>query len=169
MTADINEDGTVTNVELSGCIAHHGHQVEQRYMRKSKVTNEVVEALLTSGVPAQTIKKKYFAVSKGQGDEREKPLIYADITRMAHNIIPVPSTYKWPKTEALMHVVKKEEIRLFNFASIIEDQELYLDHCARRKLCKTPEDRLLMVRISEFQRKMFRENPTQIFVDGKSN
>ena len=169
VTADINEDGTITNVVVSGCIGHHGHQIEQRYMRISKVTNEVVEALLTSGVPAQTIKKNYFSISKGQGDQREKPLLYADVKRMEHNIIPVPSTYKWPKPDALMHVVKKEEIRLFNFASIMEEQELFLDHCARTKLCNTPEDRLLLVRISEFQRKMFRENPSQIFVDGKSN
>ena len=91
----------------------------------------------------------------------------SDIKRIEHNVIPIPSTYKWAKPDALMHIVKKEDIRLFNFASIMEDQELYLDNCARTKLCKTPEDRLLLVRISEFQRKMFRENPTQIFVDGK--
>ena len=71
-----------------------------------------------------------------------------------------------------MEVVKKEDIHLFNFASIIEDQEgcmqKALNDFEMSKFCPTPDDRFLLFRMSAFGRKMLQENPTQIFVDGKN-
>ena len=169
------EDGTVVDVQIYGCFAHEGHLREERFLRVSEKDKEKIADLRQLGVPPKTIKMDHFALDDannnvdGQPNEPKvggKPPLLKDIKRIARKACPDHDFQNWPKAEAMMMLVEKPDVYLFNFASILDNQEALLNDTTRKKLCYTENDRFIFFRMSEFGRRMFRENPGQIFVDG---
>ena len=175
-----DETGVETEVLLYGCFKHSDHTREKRFLRISAKTKEKIVELHRLGVPPEEIKRKHFDLSEeteennnedstgpqNQGGRVDKPLTKQDVKRICRKNLPNPDTRNWGKPEAMFFLLEKSDVHLFNFASVIEDQEAYLNDTTRKKFHPTEGDRFLFFRMSDFGRKMFRANPHQLFVDG---
>ena len=169
------ENGTIESVQIYGCLSHNGHEREERFLRVSAKDKEKIADLKKIGVPPNTIKTDHFALQDSNNNANEqpneqkvggKPPLLKDIKRIARLACPDHDFQNWPKAEAMMMLVEKPDVYLFNFGSVLENQEALLNDATRKKFCPTENDRFIFFRMSEFGRRMFRENPGQLFVDG---
>ena len=165
ISSKVSEDG-VTQFHINGCKTHN-HPIEEKFLRKSKKTDDEISALLGVGIPKQVLKDRYFSISKDDGSRKDKPIVSKDIDRIKLRDHPEPSTSNMAYSDALMSIMRQEDIHLFNLNSLVPNQEDLLDDVTRGKLIDTDEDRLLILRMSNFQREVFRSNPYLVFADGK--
>ena len=173
LDVSMDENGDVIEALFYGCFRHENHEREKRFLRMSLKSKEKMVDYHRLGVPPEVIKQKHFALSDDNNnpDDQEeekidKPATMRDVKRICRKALPNPDTQNWPKAEAMMFLLEQDDVHLFNYGSVVENQEAFLNDNTRKKFCPTDRDRFIFFRMSTFGRRMFRENPYQIFVDG---
>ena len=155
------KDGTV-DVTLKGCLQHETHEVEARHTRLSAKRKDLIDGEILLQKPIDTILQNMQKLN----DQTGKDIIRDDIRRRIRKAAPKPETINQPETDALMAMVRRDDIIKFNFRHFIEDIEQHLSDQEQQKYVQTPDNRFFLMKMTQRQRQLFRANPYTLECDG---
>ena len=137
--------------------------MEDRFKRISKKTKEVICGKLLLGIPTSEVAKQ---MALDVHEKVDRDVLREDVRRLAKKVTPKTDTMHLREEDAMMQILKKPEIRKFNYDQFIENLEEQLSEEEREKYIPTPDNRFLLIRISDYQLYLFNENPYNLEVDG---
>ena len=116
------------------------------------------------GIPAKEVARQ-MALDIND-DKVDRDVLLEDVRRLARKVTPKTPTMELPEVDAMMAILKKPAIRKFNYNEFIENCEENLSEGEREKYVQTPENRFLLMYMSDRQIQLFNDFPYNLEVDG---
>ena len=163
----MSKDGS-SIVTIIGCIRHQNHEegdiMEDRFKRISRKTKEVICGKLLLGIPAKEVARQ---MALNIDDNKvDRDVLLEDVRRLARKVTPKTPTMELPEVDAMMAILKNPAIRKFNYNEFIENCEENLSEGEREKYVQTPENRFLLMYMSDRQIQLFNDFPYNLELDG---
>ena len=163
---NVNKDGS-SMVTIIGCIRHENHEegdiMEDRFKRISMKTKEVICGKLLLGIPPKEVARQ---MALDVDDKVDRDVLLEDVRRLAKQVIPKTATMHLKEPDAMLAILKKPAIRIFNFNEFIENLPDQLSDAEREKYIQTPDGRFLLMYMSDRMIQLFNEFPYNLEVDG---
>ena len=99
-------------------------------------------------------------------DKVDRDVLLEDVRRLAKKVIPKTATMHLKEPDAMLAILKKPAIRIFNFNEFIENLPDQLSDAEREKYIQTPDGRFLLMYMSDRMIQLFNEFPYNLEVDG---
>ena len=163
----MGQDG-IPVVTIIGCIRHENHEegdvMEDRFKRISRKTKEVICGKLLLGIPPKEVARQ-MALNTND-DKVDRDVLYEDVRRLAQKATPKTATMGLTEVDAMLAILKKPAIRKFNYDEFIENCQEKLSEEELEKYVQTPDNRFLLMYMSDRQIDLFNQFPYNLELDG---
>ena len=137
--------------------------MEDRYKRISRKTKEVICGKLLLGIPMKEVARQMALETSNKVD---RDVLQEDVRRIAKKVTPKTDTMEMTEPEAMMKILEKPAIRRFNYDQFFENLEDQLSEAERQKYIRTPDNRFLLICMSDRQLALFNQFPYNLEADG---
>ena len=111
-----------------------------------KKTKEVICGKLLLGIPPKEVARQ---MALDVDDKVDRDVLLEDVRRLAKQVIPKTATMHLKEPDAMLAILKKPAIRIFNFNEFIENLPDQLSDAEREKYIQTPDGRFLLMYMSD--------------------